>query len=99
KSNELLSLVHSSVIQPSFFSTRPLVHSTHESEKMVQEALERAAGGRTCITIAHRLSSIQNADKIVYIEHGKVLEVGTHAQLIDIKGRYYKLVKKQDMTS
>ncbi|GMS99753.1 hypothetical protein PENTCL1PPCAC_21928 [Pristionchus entomophagus] len=70
-----------------------------ESEKMVQEALERAAGGRTCITIAHRLSSIQNAHKIVYIEHGKVLEVGTHAQLIAIKGRYYKLVKKQDMTS
>ncbi|GMT26871.1 hypothetical protein PFISCL1PPCAC_18168 [Pristionchus fissidentatus] len=70
-----------------------------ESEKMVQEALERAAGGRTCITIAHRLSSIQNAHKIVYIEQGKVLEVGTHAQLIAIKGRYYKLVKRQDMTS
>lgn len=63
----------------------------------VQEALDRAREGRTCITIAHRLSSIQNSDLIVYIDKGKVQEAGNHTQLMHQKGRYYKLIKKQDL--
>ncbi|CAJ0951470.1 unnamed protein product, partial [Mesorhabditis belari] len=70
-----------------------------ESEKAVQEALDRARAGRTCVTIAHRLSSIQNADMIVYIADGKVRESGTHAQLMARRGKYYKLVKEQDLTT
>ena len=70
-----------------------------ESERAVQEALDRAREGRTCITIAHRLSSIQNSDLIVYIEGGKVRESGTHTQLVQRKGRYYKLVKSQDLAA
>ncbi|CAJ0567442.1 unnamed protein product, partial [Mesorhabditis spiculigera] len=70
-----------------------------EAEKAVQEALDRARAGRTCVTIAHRLSSIQNADLIVYIADGKVRESGTHNQLMARRGKYYKLVKEQDLTS
>ncbi|XP_071591272.1 ATP-dependent translocase ABCB1 isoform X2 [Heliangelus exortis] len=66
-----------------------------ESEKIVQEALDKAREGRTCIVIAHRLSTIQNADKIAVIQNGKVIEQGTHQQLLAEKGIYYSLVNVQ----
>ncbi|XP_005095479.1 ATP-dependent translocase ABCB1 [Aplysia californica] len=62
-----------------------------ESEKIVQEALDKARQGRTCVTIAHRLSTIQNADKIIVFEQGVVAEAGTHAQLMANKAQYYTL--------
>ncbi|XP_065836632.1 ATP-dependent translocase ABCB1-like isoform X2 [Oscarella lobularis] len=62
-----------------------------ESEKIVQEALDRAREGRTSIVIAHRLSTIQGANKIVVIENGRIVERGTHADLMQKKGAYYKL--------
>ncbi|CAI2356229.1 unnamed protein product [Caenorhabditis sp. 36 PRJEB53466] len=68
-----------------------------ESERAVQEALDRAREGRTCVTIAHRLSSIQNSDLIVYIDRGRVQEAGNHSQLMHKKGKYYQLIKKQDL--
>uniref|UniRef100_A0A8C6GQA9 P-type phospholipid transporter n=1 Tax=Mus spicilegus TaxID=10103 RepID=A0A8C6GQA9_MUSSI len=64
-----------------------------ESEKVVQEALDKAREGRTCIVIAHRLSTIQNADLIVVIENGKVKEHGTHQQLLAQKGIYFSMVQ------
>uniref|UniRef100_A0A8C6YPP8 Phosphatidylcholine translocator ABCB4-like n=1 Tax=Nothoprocta perdicaria TaxID=30464 RepID=A0A8C6YPP8_NOTPE len=66
-----------------------------ESEKVVQEALDKAREGRTCIVIAHRLSTIQNADKIAVVQNGKVVEQGTHQQLLTEKGIYYSLVNVQ----
>ncbi|XP_048807065.1 ATP-dependent translocase ABCB1 isoform X4 [Lagopus muta] len=66
-----------------------------ESEKIVQEALDKAREGRTCIVIAHRLSTIQNADKIAVIQNGKIIEQGTHLQLLAEKGFYYSLVNVQ----
>ncbi|XP_070583540.1 ATP-dependent translocase ABCB1 [Erythrolamprus reginae] len=63
-----------------------------ESEKVVQEALDKARQGRTCIIIAHRLSTVQNADSIAVIQNGKVMEQGTHQQLLAQKGPYYSLV-------
>ncbi|KFV81292.1 Multidrug resistance protein 1, partial [Struthio camelus australis] len=63
-----------------------------ESEKVVQEALDKAREGRTCIVIAHRLSTIQNADKIAVVQNGKIVEQGTHQQLLAEKGIYYSLV-------
>uniref|UniRef100_A0A3Q3MZQ3 ATP-binding cassette, sub-family B (MDR/TAP), member 11a n=1 Tax=Mastacembelus armatus TaxID=205130 RepID=A0A3Q3MZQ3_9TELE len=62
-----------------------------ESEKMVQAALDEARKGRTCIVIAHRLSTIQTADIIAVMSHGVIIEQGTHAELMTMKGSYYKL--------
>ncbi|XP_068615681.1 ATP-dependent translocase ABCB1 [Brachionichthys hirsutus] len=66
-----------------------------ESEKVVQEALDQARMGRTCIIVAHRLSTIQNADRIAVFQGGVVVEEGTHQQLIAKKGVYQMLVTKQ----
>ncbi|KAI0240738.1 hypothetical protein LSAT2_008495 [Lamellibrachia satsuma] len=66
-----------------------------ESEKLVQEALERAQEGRTCIVIAHRLSTIRSADKIVVMQDGRVVEEGTHEDLMAQESFYYRLVQKQ----
>ncbi|KAF2883638.1 hypothetical protein ILUMI_22510 [Ignelater luminosus] len=62
-----------------------------ESEKVVQEALDNAKVGRTCISIAHRLTTIQDADVICVINHGRVAEIGTHSELLSLKGLYYNL--------
>jgi len=66
-----------------------------ESEKVVQEALDRVMKGRTTIVIAHRLSTIRHADHIVVIQAGKIVEQGTHDQLLDMGGLYYSLVARQ----
>ena len=66
-----------------------------ESEKFVQVALENMMQNRTSIVIAHRLSTIQKADKIVVLQKGKIVEQGTHDQLIALNGTYNKLVSMQ----
>ncbi|XP_045901254.1 ATP-binding cassette, sub-family B (MDR/TAP), member 4 [Micropterus dolomieu] len=66
-----------------------------ESEKVVQEALDQARRGRTCIIVAHRLSTIQNADRIAVFQGGVVVEQGTHQQLLAMKGVYHMLVTTQ----
>ncbi|KAL7717532.1 ABC-type xenobiotic transporter [Entamoeba marina] len=66
-----------------------------ESEKVVQEALDKAAEGRTTIVIAHRLSTIQNADEICVIMRGKIAERGTHDELLAKKGFYFTLAMQQ----
>jgi ABC-type multidrug transport system fused ATPase/permease subunit len=63
-----------------------------ESEKLVQAAFERVAKGRTTIAVAHRLATIQNADIIYVLGEGKVLEKGTHAELLRLKGMYWHMV-------
>ena len=66
-----------------------------ESEKLVQEALDELMKSRTSIVIAHRLSTIVNADKIYVIEHGNIIEEGTHKELLDSSGMYKKLYELQ----
>ncbi|KAJ6742036.1 TRANSPORTER FAMILY PROTEIN putative-RELATED [Salix viminalis] len=70
------------------------------SEKLVQEALERTMSGRTTLALAHRLSTIQKADKIVVIDKGRVIEEGNHSELLaqGEKGAYYALVKLQQLS-
>jgi len=67
----------------------------NESESLVQEALERLMHDRTTIVIAHRLTTIQNADKIVVIEQGRIIEQGSHAELLAMEGAYYRLYTRR----
>ncbi len=66
-----------------------------ESEKLVQDALSNLLKGRTSIVVAHRLSTISNADKIIVIDKGQIAESGTHAELMERNGIYAKLVEMQ----
>jgi ABC-type multidrug transport system fused ATPase/permease subunit len=66
-----------------------------DSEKIVQEALNKASKGRTVITIAHRLSTIAQSDQIAVVKEGRIVEIGKHQELLAQKGLYYKLVQKQ----
>ncbi len=69
-----------------------------ESEQLVQKALEKMMENRTSIVIAHRLSTIQKADKIIVIQKGKIVEQGTHEELLDRKNVYHKLVTMQSLS-
>jgi ATP-binding cassette subfamily B protein len=66
-----------------------------ESERLVQQALEVAMNGRTTIVIAHRLSTVKKADRIIVMEHGRIIETGNHASLIAQSGLYSQLAKLQ----
>ncbi|KAH8380773.1 hypothetical protein KR200_009961, partial [Drosophila serrata] len=70
-----------------------------QSERVVQQALDSACSGRTCIVIAHRLSTIQNANVICVIQAGKIMEQGTHSQLLAKNGIYSKLYRSQTKAS
>lgn len=63
--------------------------------QIVQEALDDAKKDRTCITIAHRLTTIQDADLICVLNEGIVVEMGKHTELLEKKGHYYKFYKLQ----
>lgn len=67
-----------------------------ESEHTIQEALEKLAADRTTFIVAHRLATITHADRIVVIEHGRITESGTHAELMQKRGSYYDLYQVQD---
>ena len=69
------------------------------SEAAIQQTFQSAASGRTTIAIAHRLSSIQHADGIYVFEGGKVIEQGSHRDLMEKKGRYWEYAAMQDLTS
>lgn len=65
------------------------------NEKIIMENLEQFFKGKTAIVIAHRLSTVKNADKIIVLDKGKVVEEGNHQELVAQKGEYYRLVKNQ----
>ena len=67
-----------------------------ETERKIQTALEKLTVGRTTLSIAHRISTLRNADNLIVIEDGRVIEQGTHKELILKKGTYYKLVQIQN---
>jgi len=66
-----------------------------ESERLVQEAVDRLLQGRTVFVIAHRLSTITHADQIVFLDRGEIVERGTHAELLEKRGAYSRLYELQ----
>jgi len=70
----------------------------NRSEKVVQSALDLASSGRTTIVIAHRLSTVKNADCIIVMDQGAIIESGTHEELMAKENVYYNLVKNQDLS-
>ena len=67
-----------------------------ETEKYIQEALEKLIKGRTTLIIAHRLSTIRNADQIIFLEDGKLIEQGNHSELVSSSGKYSKFCLYQE---
>lgn len=70
-----------------------------ETERLIQEAISRLVRGRTTFAIAHRLSTLRSADRLVVIDKGRIAETGTHEQLMELQGIYWKLVKAQNETA
>ncbi|HVK97874.1 MAG TPA: ATP-binding cassette domain-containing protein, partial [Flavisolibacter sp.] len=68
-----------------------------ESERLVQDAINNMMQNRTSIVIAHRLSTIRHADEIIVLQKGEIVERGTHEELLERKGYYYKLVQMQEV--
>jgi ABC-type multidrug transport system fused ATPase/permease subunit len=63
-----------------------------ESERLIQEAIEQLSKDRTVVLVAHRLSTVRNADKILLLDEGRVVEEGSHLELIQAKGRYFRWI-------
>jgi len=66
-----------------------------ETEKQIQEAISRLIEGRTTFAIAHRLSTLRNASRLIVLERGEIAEIGTHAELMEKQGKFYELVQTQ----
>lgn len=65
------------------------------NERVIMKNMDRFFKGKTVVVIAHRLSTVKNADQIVVLDKGEIVETGTHGELVDCKGKYYELVKNQ----
>ncbi len=70
-----------------------------ETEHLIQEAIDRLIAGKTTLMIAHRLSTLRKANRIIVVDNGKIIENGTPEELLALKGKYYKLVQIQSMTA
>ena len=70
-----------------------------ETEKQIQEAIGRLIKGRTTFAIAHRLSTLRNADRLIVLDGGAISEMGTHAELMEKKGEFFKLVETQSQVT
>ena len=69
-----------------------------ETEALIQDAIDRLIHGRTTLMIAHRLSTLRKANKIIVVDKGEILEMGTPEELMALKGKYYKLIQIQTMS-
>jgi ATP-binding cassette subfamily B protein len=80
-----------------FFDEAP-ASADSETEQLIQESIEKLISGRTTLMVAHRLSTLRKANKIIVVDRGKILEMGTPEELLEKKGKYYKLVQIQTMS-
>ena len=94
---QLISFVRAYVYNPSILVLDEATSSIDtETEELIQSAIEKLTQGRTAIIVAHRLSTIKKADKIIVLDKGRIIEQGTHDELIDLRGRYYALYCQQE---
>jgi ATP-binding cassette subfamily B protein len=93
---QLLTIARAFVAQPAVLVLDEATSSVDtRTERLVQQAMAALRVGRTSFVIAHRLSTILDADVIVYMEHGTVLEQGSHADLLQVRGPYWALYQSQ----
>ncbi len=93
---QLLSFARALVYNPQILILDEATASVDtESEILIQNAIQKLLKGRTSIVIAHRLSTVQNADKIIVLHKGQIREIGTHQELLAMRGIYYKLYQLQ----
>jgi ATP-binding cassette subfamily B multidrug efflux pump len=88
---QLISFIRALVYNPAILVLDEATSSVDtETELLIQTAINKLMQGRTAIVIAHRLSTIQNADKIIVLDHGEIMESGTHQELLRIDNGYYR---------
>ena len=93
---QLLSFARTLAFQPSvLILDEATANIDTETELLIQDSLEKMMNIGTMLMVAHRLSTIQHADKIIVLSHGKIMEEGNHAELLEKKGRYYDLYRMQ----
>ena len=95
---QLISFARAILANPGLFILDEATSSVDtETEQLIQEAIHTVLKGRTSFIIAHRLSTIRSADRILVIDKGRIIEEGSHKELLDKKGRYYRLYTNQFM--
>jgi ATP-binding cassette subfamily B protein len=93
---QLISLARAVLSHPELFIMDEATSSVDTlTEELIQQGMDHLMDGRTSVIIAHRLSTIKNADRIIVLENGKIIEMGSHRELIQAKGHYHNLYTKQ----
>jgi len=93
---QLISLARAVLAKPELFIMDEATSSVDTlTEALIQKGMETLMSGRTSFIIAHRLSTVRRADRILFIEDGRIVEQGTHAELLRARGRYHRLYTQQ----
>ena len=93
---QLLSIARAAVADPPVLILDEATSSIDtRTEKLIEQGMDKLMAGRTVFVIAHRLSTVRNANAIMVLEHGKIIERGDHDDLLEQKGRYYQLYTGQ----
>ena len=94
---QLLAIARAAVADPPVLILDEATSSIDtRTEQLVQRGMDTIMKGRTTFVIAHRLSTVRNADQIIVLDHGRIIEHGNHQQLITLRGRYYQLYTGND---
>ena len=93
---QLLAIARAAIADPPVLILDEATSSVDTAtERMIERGMDSLMEGRTVFVIAHRLSTVRNAKAILVLEHGEIIERGSHEELLEMKGRYYKLYTGQ----